>query len=154
MSRNIRIVRTFSIIVYLGVLLYVYAYLPQQVGIDANEADEFSTFIDKETFFYFALGSFLLVNIIVVVFGNLMQLIPVNAQGFFTSQEFKERIHNWFSSFGLIINLFFLSAVAFIGFFNNADYYHISSFSIFAYLGQALIFIWIILFFYLLSKRS
>lgn len=154
MSRNIRIVRTFSIAVFLGVLLYVYAYLPENVGVDADEKDEFSTFISKEAFFYFSLIIFSLVNIVFIVFANLMQVIPVRPQGFFTTPDFKERIHNWFSSFGLIINLFFISVVAFIGFFNNADYYHVSSFSIFAYLGQALIFIWIVLFFYLLSKRS
>lgn len=154
MSRNIRIVRTFSIVVFLGVLLYVYAYLPEQVGIDADATDEFSTFIGKEAFFYFAIASFILVNIIFIVFGNLMQMIPVSSGGFFVSEDFKERIHNWFSSFGLIINLFFISVVAFVGFFNNADYFHISSFSIFAYLGQALIFIWIVLFFFLLRKRS
>ncbi|MEQ8712403.1 MAG: hypothetical protein RIC80_05270 [Cyclobacteriaceae bacterium] len=154
MSRNIRIVRTFSIIVFLGVLLYVYAYLPEQVGIDADATDEFSTFVGKEVFFYFAIASFMLTNVIFIVFGKLMQMIPVRSDGFFVSADFKERIHNWFSSFGLIINLFFISVVAFVGFFNNADYYHISSFSIFAYIGQVLIFIWIVLFFYLLSKRS
>ncbi len=154
MQRILKFTRLLSIILFLGVLLFVYAYLPEQVGIDADAQNEFSTFIDKEVFFYVAVTIFLLVNIIFVVFANLMQMLKVSSDGFFRSDEFKESIHNWFISFGLVINLFLISVVAFIGFFNNADYYNIASFSAFAYVGQAMIFIWIVLFFYLLMRRK
>ena len=46
MQRILKFTQLLSILVFLGVLLFVYAYLPEQVGIDANAQNEFSTFLD------------------------------------------------------------------------------------------------------------
>ena len=154
MQKVVDISRFVSLVAFLGVLLFVYAYMPEKVGVAAGENDLPNEFIGKETFFYLSLGIFLATNMIFILGMKMMALFPVSDTGFFRNIAFKQNIIQWFGGLGIMINLFFISVVAFLGFFNNADYYHISTFSVFAYVGQALIFIWIVLFFYLLSKRE
>lgn len=146
--------RVLTIILFLGVLLFVYAYLPEQVGVSADEYDKPNAFIGRELFFYSFLVVFSLVNLIFVLAGKLLGSLAVGEKSFFASKGFKDRMTTWLIGLGVVINIFIIITVAFLGLFNNADYYHISQFSMLAYLGQAIIFIWIVLFFYLLIKRK
>jgi hypothetical protein len=128
--------------------------MPQDVKLWANESDNGSLFISKETFFYGTIIIFIAVNLIFIAVSNLMGLLPVAEGSFLSTATFKEYMIGWMRGLGVMINLFFMAAISFLGFFNNADYYNVSNFSLFAYIGQFLIFIWILLFFFLLTKRK
>lgn len=154
MHRIITLVRYLTSFAFLGVLLFVYAYLPEQVGISANAADQPSNFVTREFFFYTTILTFIFVNLLFIFGGKLLGVLPVSAKSFFVTENFKSNIISWFRGLGIIINIFIISVVAFFGFFNNADYYHISNFSVFAYGGQLLIILWVGLFFYLLINRN
>jgi hypothetical protein len=154
MNRSIRFTRNISILTFLGLILFVYAYMPQDVKIWSDEIDSVTHFISKETFFYSSIIIFIAINLIFIAVSNLIDMLPVSTGSFLNTETFKAYMVGWMCGLGVMINLFFMAAISFLGFFNNADYYNVSNFSLFAYIGQFLIFIWILLFFFLLTKRK
>lgn len=154
MNRSILFTRNLSIVAFLGLILFVYAYMPQEVKIWTDESNNVTHFVTKEMFFYSAIIIFIVVNLIFVAVGNLVDMLPVSSSSFLSTETFKMYMIGWLRGLGVMINLFFMAAISFLGFLNNADYYDVSNFSLFAYIGQFLIFIWIFLFFFLLTKRK
>jgi hypothetical protein len=128
--------------------------MPQEVKIWTNKSNNAVDFISKETFFYSTVIIFMAVNLIFIAVSNLINMLPVAEGSFLNNQTFKDYMVGWTRGLGVMINLFFMAAISFLGFLNNADYYNVSNFSLFAYIGQFLIFIWIMLFFFLLIKRK
>ncbi|MEM7552319.1 MAG: hypothetical protein AAF363_21720 [Bacteroidota bacterium] len=99
--------------------------------------------VDKQIFFYIALGSFLVTNI-VLVFSNkiLEQLNRVNdSQKRIRIEKSNHYNHlkNWMASFSGVLNLNYLLIVAFVCFYN----FQLGHYGWILYIGILLILIWI-----------
>ncbi|MEQ9424901.1 MAG: DUF1648 domain-containing protein [Cyclobacteriaceae bacterium] len=155
MSKVFQLLRIGSSILLIIVLLFVYANLPEQVAVHANNSGSASSFLSKNDFFYFTLLAFIGLNLLVFGGGKMLEQLPVNAAKFlFASESFKENILAWWTSFSSIINLFLIFIIGFIGVFNSSDDQLISSYAYLAYVGQFLIIIWLITLIYLLYYRD
>lgn len=119
MLKFYRLFWVFTALAYFAALMLSYAYLPERVGIQADYEGVVNEFIDRETFFYFGLGTFIVVNLLGSILLSVLNGIPYSSGFYFRSEQFKENITSWFSAFVAIINIFLICAVAYIAIFNN-----------------------------------
>ena len=128
-----------SMVVALGVLLYVYASLPQAVII--QEASEGPVSVSNETFFYTVMALMAITNVLVYVVGKV----------------FKTNIalRTWFHGLVTTLNIFFIVGLNFIALFNSNERYDYQRLSFVIYGSVALMVlcacVWPV---YLLFRRS
>lgn len=136
MLRIVNFLKVLSIILFLIMLLLVYAYLPVMAKLDPEQG---ALQLHKETFFYFVVGVFVAVNLVFIGF-----------QKMFEKQIKDEVLKAWVRGLAFVINLYFTFIVVFIGVINNAQHLSAAGFAYLNYLGPFLIFSWVIGLFYLI----
>ena len=148
-------VRIASSLLFIIVLLLIYANLPDRVGITDSSINTPGLFLPKSDFFYYCLIIFLATNAIAFVFGKVFQSIAIRPETFFFSSEiFKDRFTTWWGVFPAVMNLIFMFSLGFIAVFNNHDMDMIRSYSYLPFLGQFLVAGWIIALIVVLLKRD
>lgn len=125
-----------SIVFFLVALLFVYAFLPDPLGILFDKNGSTVKEISKETFFYSTLFMFVIIQIILILFkkGSGMKLKMQRAY-----------LITWFQGFHLSINLFILLILIFIGFANNAVDYSYGSIQFLVYLAPLVVILWLLM---------
>lgn len=141
-----------SLLVYLVILLLVYAYMPESVAYQADELGNYAEFVSKDTFFYTILIGFVISNAIFYFFRRTMEFSKKSA-GFFGDQGFKETFLSWFLVFKLSVNALFIFTTIFLGIFNNQEDLNINQFDLLAYLGPSLVVLSLLILIILLAKR-
>jgi len=147
MLKFFRLLWVISALVYFATLMLGYAYLPESVAIHADLEGEADQFIEKETFFYFGVGFFIVVNFLGSILLSVLSSIPETSGFYLRSENFKESITSWLSSFVTIVNIFLVCAATYIALFNNQGDYQISQFSWLIYVAPVLLvadFIWLV----------
>jgi hypothetical protein len=156
MSKLINLGWIFSVIIFLISLLFVYAYLPDQVNINKN--DLATTIISREYFFYIGLGIFVFTNSVCASFSRLISRTPSNsniAKGIFYNQEsFKKNLQIWFNSFAVVLNLFLILTILFFGAFNTADSIQTNRINLLVYPSIGLIAFWLVYLLFIIVKRK
>lgn len=139
MRKFVNVAWFFTFLGFFAALMLSYTFLPEQVGVQANEIGDASIFITKESFFYTGLVVFAACNIICFFFIRMMDAIPASSGFYFRNEYFKDNITGWFAGFVTIINLFLMLAIVYIALFNHQGDYHISQFSALVYLPPILV---------------
>ncbi|MEM9674042.1 MAG: hypothetical protein AAF992_15730 [Bacteroidota bacterium] len=148
LDKFIKLAWGFTFLGFLIALSLSYAFVPPQVGVQADLNGNPNQFIGKETFFYLALGLFVLVNVVCLVFYRVLEAVPVSSPLFFRSALFKRRISNWFGTFTIVINIFLICIVSYISLFNNQGDYLIGQFNWIVWVGPLLsigVFAWLLI---------
>ncbi|UII19063.1 hypothetical protein [Fulvivirga ligni] len=134
-TRLIKAVWFVSLIVSLGVLLYVYASLPQDViyKLDefGNPAGEFS----RETFFYLSL--------LILVVANF-SLYTVSRSLQYRDESIKQIMTSWQLSFAMVLNFFFGVIWNFLSLVNGGEHYEYTHSGYLIYVALGVIALWVI----------
>lgn len=138
MTRIIRVFTTFSIILFVADLLLVYAFLPDPSGIMFTKDGAIIYSVSRNVFFYAFLVVFFLVQLIFYLFRTYV------FSNWLENHE-KQRLIAWFRGMFLLVNLFFILFVTFLGLANNAVDYTYSSVVNLAIAGPFLIIVWLLL---------
>ena len=131
-----------SIVMFLGTLLYIYAGMTEKMTFSGTIG--VLGYFTKNEFFYLTFGVFLIVNIFSYVLVRLLEIRMKNSK----------LIHTWVGGlfgFSCVVNFFFITSLFALSFFQNGilDFFYL------AYVGPALIVIWMITFpVMLLRERS
>lgn len=112
----------FTFVLFFAALTLSYAYLPENIGIHADNTGAVDQFIKKEAFFYIGLIIFVVSNIVSFYFIRVLDSVPASTSFYFKNQSFKYKITNWFAGFVTMVNLFLVMAVSYIAIFNSQDY--------------------------------
>lgn len=155
MRRLIKFTWILTTLSFLGVLLWEYSYLPLNVGVLAGSKGEITTFISREKFFYIVLAIFAFSN---GVLYSLRRLIILNITASGKSlPAAKESLQNdladWMLGFAASLNVFFIFALIYLGFFNNSSGVNLAHYGPFVYGGPVLIGILLGILIYLLLKK-
>ncbi len=127
MIKAVNVLNKFSIVLFIAILLLVYAYLPVQVALNVEGLE-----VHKQYFFYYALGAFLLVNI----------LLRVTLH--FGFRSLNEKMTSWLTGLIFLVNFYLTTLIGFIGVLNNSTHVRPSSYAYLNYMGPALICIWVV----------
>ncbi|MEP0985201.1 hypothetical protein [Ekhidna sp.] len=138
MIKAIKVFNSISVLLFSVILLLVYAYLPIMVDLNIEGVKD----LHKQTFFFYAFGSFVVINIVIRIGASL------------GSRNLPEDLAAWIRAILFIVNFYLASMVGFIGVINNTGHINPSSFGYLNYLGPVFLIIWISgLLFFLFKKK-
>jgi len=137
MFKVLKFLTNFTILVFLAVVLTVYAFMPQPAGILFDEEGKTIYSVPRDTFFYFSLFAFIAIQLIVFFF---IKNLEKKAEG-----DVMQRFLIWSQGFNLAINLFFILFLVFIGLANNAVDYSFSSIQFILYAAPLVVILWVML---------
>ena len=133
--------------IFLGVLLYVYAFLPDPVKLPLDFADIREILIGKGNLFYAMIGIFAIVSITSFFVMRLINALPG------PEINFKRNLTGWSLSFMVVINIFLILSLIIIGIINNTGSPAIGNYTVLAYVGPVLLIVWLILLVLVVTKK-
>jgi len=127
MIKAVRVLNLFSTILFAGILLLIYAFLPISVDLNLQGIGD----MHRQDFFYNAIILFLVFNVLLrlIITVGLKQLRPV--------------LQAWSSLFITIFNVYLTLIIGFIGVWNNSTHIAPSSYAYLNYMGPLFIIFWI-----------
>lgn len=143
----IKAVRVISSLMFMGVLLYVYAYLPDPVKLPIDLGGIREIFVNKGNLFYAMIGLFTIVSLTSFAVVRLIRTLPAK------EMNFKKNLTNWSLSFLVVINIFLILSLTIIGIINSTEQVSIGSYATLAYIGPVLLIIWLFLLVLVITKR-
>lgn len=151
MKRFFKFFWLISILLYLVALLLIYAFLPEQVGVHANEWGMPDEFIERSIFFYSSLVVFLLANGLLY---SLYKLLLITRRTVQTEQSLvlRQALAGWFLGFAGALNLLFIMVMAFFALLNRQGTSRFDVYALLVYGGPLLIGLMLALLVYILMK--
>ena len=131
MVKAVGIIRFLSIVLFLGILALVYAYLPVMVSLIPDNGYT----LQRESFFYYVVAIFVVVNI-------LLSVLTKSLQPQF--QKWDADFEAWFKMLTPVVNIYIVLLVGFIGVINNPTHISASSYAYLNFLGPILVLVWVI----------
>lgn len=142
-------------LLFLVVLLWVYAYMPKMVSIETGTGGVSSYLISRENIFYLSLAIFAFVNAILFSFRKLI-VLNQNGRGSVETpgkSRVKEDLAVWALGFAAALNIFFVFGILYMGFFSNPEGRNFAHYAPVVYAGPVLIGILLIILVYILLKK-
>lgn len=135
-----------SILLFVFFLLYFYSALAETVGLNIDENGTINRNVEKGTFFYGMVASFLVLNAVTIFTPKSLETKTNKRMHriFPIGDPYRDYILTWFYSFGGIINLSLALVVFFVHSINNQEVIATSQFNFFFYLMPALLVLWVI----------
>lgn len=126
-----------TILLFLGILLYAYANMPDRVGVNEGPGGLPDTFIGRDTFFYLSLLIFLLTN---GIFFGLRNMLAGKRRSIAPNRlHIAERLKAWLIAFAGSLNLLYVFFIIYLGVFNNPEYLRLDDYVILVYLGPLIV---------------
>ena len=141
--------RNITWLIFLGALLWSYAYMADAITYRVDTAGEALGIADKNTFFFSALGAFILVNAVCAGFIWVLKKIKSTEDGEgIRNRSLKLDLIGWTKGFAGVLNIFLTITLVFLGYMNLSDNFIVESLGFFVYLGPLSLVGW---FFYLVK---
>jgi hypothetical protein len=137
MTRLIKSFWFFSLILFLGTLLYVYASLPEPVELFFAQGGSIE-YISKDHFFYFALAIVSISNVVVYTFARHLR----DTRN--TKLALSEGFTRWLFSFSTLLNFFFMVVCMFFSVVNSGENFDPDNFGFLIFLSLGLMAFWLI----------
>ncbi|MFK7953653.1 MAG: hypothetical protein AB8B73_12465 [Ekhidna sp.] len=136
MLKAVKVLNRISVILFVIVLLTSYAYMPISVHMSIEEIGD----LHKQTFFYYAVGSFLVINILVKIILH------------FGIKKLEEDLQAWITSLIFIFNIYQIFIIIYLAVWNNQGHIDPAYFSAFTLIGPVLLVVWIFGIFFIKNK--
>ena len=145
----------FSVLFFISVFLVIYSSLSDQVAYAIDEEGMVLKQIPKETFFYFGLVLFVLLNILVVLPAKMVenQSLPSLKKLFPKGEPFLDQMLGWAYSFGAILNVSLAILAFFVDRINHQNEINSGEFMFFFYLIPVFFVVWMIALFWILAQK-
>ncbi|NVJ45682.1 MAG: hypothetical protein HWE07_01100 [Cytophagia bacterium] len=154
MDKFIGFFRTVSYLLFMAALLWSYAYMVGQVTYRFDTDGNSVYMIDRNLYFFGAVGVFILANVVCSVFIQTLKKITTSEEGVgLRNRSLKLDLITWVKGFSAVLNLFFGLVMFFLGLMNLAESRQSATLGFYVYLGPILIVGWFFYLAYLLGKR-
>ena len=155
MIRFIKLGWYVSIALFLMVLLWVYSYLPANVGIHADSSGAADQFIQKTSLFYMLLGLFLLTNVVIYVLYKLItvQYLRPGSMEQLPARALKQDLAYWLLGFSATLNLFYIFGMVYLSVFNNPEGIKLGYYAPVVFAGPVLIGTMLVVLIYIFLKK-
>ncbi len=139
---------------FLGALLWSYAVFADAITYRIDTLGNALGIADKNTFFFSALGIFIVVNAVCAGFIYVLKKIKTSEDGEgIRNRSLKLDLISWTKGFAGVLNVFFIISIFFIGYMNYSENFRVESLGYSIYLGPLLLVIWFFYLVKLLSKK-
>jgi len=124
-----------SVLAGLGVLLYIYASLPDIVVYSLSDSVFQKAAVSRDTFFYVSLGFLAGINFLFYALSKNMR---------YKSEAVNNILKQWQLSLALVLNVFFIIVINFIQIVNSGENFDYDYFGYLIYVILAVVLIWIL----------
>lgn len=153
MSKIIKFSYWASIPIFLAVILYVYALLPNEIGVWYDDNGTAQYLASKSFFFYIYFGLFILTNALIYAYQKMAISSTDISMDAFSELSFKEITHHWLTGLSWVFNLIYILSSFYIGLYNSRDV-NPDHYVALVYLCPIVLISWIFYFIYLrVTKR-
>ena len=128
--------------------MYVYANLPDVIGLESDESGKPVGLVGKNIFFYGTLFFLTLTN------GIFLILIRLYSRIISLNEKYKHALLIWLNGLMGTLNFFFALALIFISAFNSLEKLDLDNFGITVLAAGGLVITWILGFSYVLMQRG
>ncbi|SHN25925.1 hypothetical protein SAMN04488057_11478 [Cyclobacterium lianum] len=144
-----------SIGLFLFLLLYVYAALPEFATYAVNDLGMPQKQVSRDAFFYISIVFFLIFNLLLVIPAKLIEMkISLTLKRLFpVGDPYRDKILAWIFSFTGILNLASAALVFYVHSLSNQNEISSSEFNFFFYLAPLLLLVWIMVLVFLLTGK-
>ncbi|WP_143961393.1 DNA topoisomerase IV [Litoribacter populi] len=144
-----------SILLFIILFMYIYAALPENVAYQVDASGMPLKSIARDTFFYFGIAAFIILNLIIVFAGKMVekQATPNLRKLFPTGDPFSDKMLGWIYSFAGVLNVSLVIIAFFVHRINNQYEIQTEEFNPFFYMIPVFMVVWIILLFVILGKK-
>lgn len=133
-----------SIVLFLAVLLLVYAFLMDRANPIMAEWGIHTEMEARRWFFYSSLGFFLLVNIILYVLHRILKKSNRH-QPDLHRWKVNQEVSLWLLGLAGAVNFSLMAAMGFFGILNNAEDLNLNDYTVLVYLAPAIILLMLII---------
>lgn len=149
MNKITGVFRNVTWLAYLSVLIWSYAYMADAVTYQVDGLGNALGIADKDTFFFVALGAFVLVNGACAAFITVLKKVKTTEDGRgIRNRSLKQDLIGWTKGFAGVLNVFFIITLIFLTYMNLSENFRAERPGFFVYLGPLLPIAW---FFYLMK---
>jgi len=116
-----RAAKVFTLLFFIGALLYVYFYLPEQIAVHFNQYGQADNYLTKSEFFYGAGLFIILFNVAVSILGRFVVVLPPgmirvpNREFWLATKESRNVLNhivrNWLNGLLALINLLLIASL-------------------------------------------
>lgn len=118
---------------FLGAILLIYANLPEEVDVTLGSRSISQLVLSRNSFFYAMIAVVVLSNGLLLALSKVVGLIKSPENGEDSGIMFRNRIINWLGCFSIVLNIFYIVGVFFVGFHNDPQYVAPESYNILVY---------------------
>ncbi len=157
MNRFIKLFWFLSMLGFLVGILLIYANLPEEVDVTFGSQSISVELLSRNAFFYAMIAIVALSNGLLLALARAVSLTKTpELAGTDVSDKalFKTRIVNWLGSYSIILNIFYIIGIFFVGFHNDPQYVAPKSYDILAYGSILLLIGWLIWLPFIIFKRN
>jgi uncharacterized membrane protein len=147
MTKLFRFFWYLSLLLFLGVLLYVYAAFSQEVRLQIADADYSYS---KEQFFYGSLALFAAVNVVFYYASKVVDKAGKSQGSLKGSSEIKIGL----DGLKVVVNITLISLMVFLGASSRSTAGAVSQYGWIVYIGPVLFIVWLIYAGFLTARRS
>lgn len=154
MNRMAGFFRNVSWLVYMGALLWAYAYLTNEVAYRYNADGVTVNLIDKDTFFFVGLSAFILINAVCMGFNVVLKKIKTTEDGQgIRNRSLKLDVIGWVKGFAGVLNMFLSLIIIFLIYLNGSEEFRVGGLGFFVWIGPIMLVGWFFYLVKLLSKK-
>lgn len=154
MIKITKLLYTLSIPIFLATLLYVYAFLPEQVGLFFDKNGETTLLMNKADFFYACLGLFVFTNGIILLYRKMNRGNLNLGKADFEDMTSAELVYHWLNGLSFVINVIYIFSIMFVGMYYNSEHFDIVNYVALIYLGPVMLAGWVFWFIYLQFSKK
>ncbi len=140
MRKFVKLLWLISIVVFLALLLYVYAYTIDKQKFELLLASGQVTMVSRQNFFYIILGLFIMSNILLNWFGVILYVRNHKSW----HQSYSDKMGAVVYGLIFVLNLFFAVSVILIGVLNGPNLYDVSNYFSLLLVPCVLFLVWLI----------
>ena len=157
MNKFIKLFWLLSMIGFLALLLWVYANMPPQIDISMVNSAFSEITISKNAFFYSMIAIVVSTNGSILMLSKVLQLLTARHlkenDGFYPQEGHNNRLINWLGSFSIILNLFCIIGVLFVGLYNTIEKEAGHPYIYIVYTSLFLMLVWLLGLIYIIASK-
>lgn len=154
MIKITKLLYTLSIFIFLATLLYVYAFLPDSIGVFFDGQGNSTVTINRTDFFYAALGLFVMTNGTILLYRKMKRGQLNISKTDFADMTLSEIIYHWLNGLSFVINVIYVFSLAFVGMYYNSEHFDITNYVSLIYIGPVLLAGWVFWYIYLQFSKK
>ena len=153
MYKVFKLLSRITAFIFVAMLLYVYAFLPEMVGLYFGGSEKAIFELSREAFFYSSIILFVVTTVFLSYLKKSLKAVSTAEISSGLTESKVNGLQFWANGMSVMFNLFLVFSVSFVGMYHNDEHFNNGYFAFLAYLGPLLLIGWIFYLVFILIRK-